>query len=315
MNRKITKFTVPILIVLLAVSFISSWTLYKKTETMHYAADEAIGYGLKSLSHELQCTLQELKELKGYGALDTEKFSCICERLDKSVFYSVETIASFDYGISPGYNDYDLFWFYCYISDVNRVSQNFDKLSTYAIQTVYLSLSKVCETFNQMNWNLPKTDNYFGISLKAYDFKKDPSGVRKHLDELETLTVQEQEKLQAYLQLGTGDNASDNGPEYAQEEIAAAIDVITDEFDMKWQGCTLTELYYAGSGISGQHQDWAGRNNADDVIVLLSSFEVGPNADPSLKPNSTYDNWMWILVRTDGGEWTHVDHGYYVPIL
>ena len=46
MNRKITKFTVPILIVLLAVSFISSWTLYKKTETMHYAADEAIGYGL-----------------------------------------------------------------------------------------------------------------------------------------------------------------------------------------------------------------------------------------------------------------------------
>ena len=91
MNRKITMFIVPILIVLLAVSFISSWTLYKKTETMHYAADEAIEYGLKSLSHEMECTLQDLRELKGYGALDTEKFSCICARLDKSVFYSVET--------------------------------------------------------------------------------------------------------------------------------------------------------------------------------------------------------------------------------
>ncbi len=315
MNRKPAKLMILIISVLLAVSLVCCWTLYKKTEVMHYAADEAIEYGLKGLSHELDCTLQDLNELKGYGALDPETFRRICERLDKSVFYSVETIASFDYGVSTGYNDYDLFWFYCYIDDVYRVSQNFGNMSTEEIQTVYLSLSKVCESFNQMNWNLPKTDNYTGISLKAYDFEKDPSGVRKHLDELETLTVQEQEKLHAYLQPGTGVNVSEDVPEYTQEEIEAAIDVITDEFETKWQGCTLTELYYAGIDISGQHQDWADRNNADDVIVLLSSFDVSPNADPSLKPNSTYDNWMWILVRTDGGEWVHVDHGYYVPIL
>ena len=23
-----------------------------------------------------------------------------------------------------------------------------------------------------------------------------------------------------------------------------------------------------------------------------------------------YDDWNWILVRKDGGEWEHVDHGY-----
>ena len=26
--------------------------------------------------------------------------------------------------------------------------------------------------------------------------------------------------------------------------------------------------------------------------------------------DSTYDNWLWILVRTADGDWKHVDHGY-----
>ena len=125
----------------------------------------------------------------------------------------------------------------------------------------------------------------------------------------------EQEMLQVYLQPRTDDNVGKDVPEHTQEEIAAAIDAIKKEFESKWKGCTLKEIYYAGIGVSRQHQDWADRNNADDVIVLLSSFETGSYADPSLKPNSTYDNYMWILVRTDGGEWIHVDHGYYIPIL
>lgn len=316
MERKSSKLIISILLLLLTLSLIFSWTLFKKTEAMHYAADEAIGYGLKGLSHELNCTLQDLKELKAYGALEPEKFSLLCEQLDRDVFYSVETMASFDYGLlSAGYNDYDIFWFYCYINDVFRVSENFDKMSTGEIQTVYMSLSKVCSAFNQLDWHLPKSDNYSGISLEAYDFEKDPSGVRKHLEELETLTAKEQEMLQVYLQPRNDDNVGKDVPEHTQEEIAAAIDVIEKEFESKWQGCTLKEIYYAGGGVSSQHQDWAGRNNADDVIVLLSSFETGRDADPSLKPNSMYDNYMWILVRTNGGEWVHVDHGYYIPIL
>lgn len=46
-------------------------------------------------------------------------------------------------------------------------------------------------------------------------------------------------------------------------------------------------------------------------IVLLSSFDVDSSGgDGSLNPNSTYSDWKWILVRTDGGKWQHVDHGY-----
>ena len=102
-----------------------------------------------------------------------------------------------------------------------------------------------------------------------------------------------------------------NSEIYSQEDINAAIDTIKKEFMMNWGGCTLTEIYYAGDDSSKDHQDWADRNNADEVIVLLSSFDVDSSGgDGSLNPNSTYTDWSWILVSTNGGKWQHVDHGY-----
>ena len=95
-----------------------------------------------------------------------------------------------------------------------------------------------------------------------------------------------------------------NSEIYSQEDINAAIDTIKKEFMMNWGGCTLTEIYYAGDDSSKDHQDWADRNNADEVIVLLSSFDVDSSGgDGSLNPNSTYSDWSWILVRTNGGKW------------
>ena len=84
---------------------------------------------------------------------------------------------------------------------------------------------------------------------------------------------------------------------YSVEDIEAAIKVIKTEFDRNWDGCKLTEIYYAGDEISLDHQDWADRNNADEVIVLLSSFDVdGSGGDGSLNPNSTYNKWNWICL-------------------
>ncbi len=98
---------------------------------------------------------------------------------------------------------------------------------------------------------------------------------------------------------------------YSPKEVSAAIDVIKDEFEREWQGCTLQEIYYAGDEISADYQDWANRNNADEVIVLLSTFDVDDTCtDGSLNKNFTYSDWMWILVKTNGGKWQHVDHGY-----
>ncbi len=98
---------------------------------------------------------------------------------------------------------------------------------------------------------------------------------------------------------------------YSSNEINSAIETIVKEFDKKWDGCTLNEIYYAGDDVSIGYQEWADRNGADEVIVLMSSFEVDSSGgDGTLNPNSTYDGWIWILIRYTDGPWRHVDHGY-----
>lgn len=98
---------------------------------------------------------------------------------------------------------------------------------------------------------------------------------------------------------------------YSQQEITSAIEVIKKEFKSEMKGCTLTEIYYAGDDFSKDHQEWADRHTADETLVLLSSFHVGSSGGQGcLNPNSTYRDYMWILVRTNGGQWQHVDGGY-----
>ena len=98
---------------------------------------------------------------------------------------------------------------------------------------------------------------------------------------------------------------------YTSNDIKSAIETNVKEFAKDWKGCTLKEINYAGDETSKEYQDWADRSDADEVIVLLSTFDVDSSGgDGSLNPNSTYDNWNWILVRTDGGKWQHVDHGH-----
>ena len=98
---------------------------------------------------------------------------------------------------------------------------------------------------------------------------------------------------------------------YTKKEINNAIKVTTEYFKENFDGCILNEIYYSGDEYSQEYQDWANRNNADEVIVLLSAFKTGTEGgDGTLNPNDTYSDWNWILIRTDKGEWVHVDHGY-----
>ena len=98
---------------------------------------------------------------------------------------------------------------------------------------------------------------------------------------------------------------------YSDAEIENAIDAAINYFEKNFEGCTLTEITYLGDDELDNWQEFAERNNADDVMVLVSSFNVGASGgDGSLNPNSTYTNWKWVLVRTNDGKWEHVDHGY-----
>lgn len=98
---------------------------------------------------------------------------------------------------------------------------------------------------------------------------------------------------------------------YSKEDIEEAIDVTKKYFRSEFTGCTLTEITYAGDDKITSYEEWATRNDADEVIVLTSSFDVDSSGgDGSLNPNSTYSNWNWILVRNNDGKWRNVDHGY-----
>lgn len=110
---------------------------------------------------------------------------------------------------------------------------------------------------------------------------------------------------------GFANIADCNSQVYSPAEIEAAMDVVTSNFEKNWEFCTLLELSYIGDDRLADYQDWADRNNADDVIVFLSDFYISFFANnPTMNNGSEYEGWNWILVRTNGGEWQLVDWGY-----
>lgn len=98
---------------------------------------------------------------------------------------------------------------------------------------------------------------------------------------------------------------------YSDSDIEAAYEAVKDYFKNGFKGCTLTKLYYPGDAYANEFNKRADQYGADEAIVILSSFDVDSSGgNGSLNPDSTYDNWMWILIRNNGGDWEHADHGY-----
>ena len=99
---------------------------------------------------------------------------------------------------------------------------------------------------------------------------------------------------------------------YSDADIEAAFRTVKSYFRREFKGCTLTQLYYVGDDHADEFARIADQYDSDvEAIVIGSSFDVDSSGgDGSLNPNSTYTRWEWILVRSNGGSWRHVDHGY-----
>ena len=66
--------------------------------------------------------------------------------------------------------------------------------------------------------------------------------------------------------------------------------------------------YYLSEREQGHFETWGDFNQ---VIILTSTLDVDETGgDGSFEPNRSYTGWKWILVRSEGGPWRHVDHGY-----
>lgn len=98
---------------------------------------------------------------------------------------------------------------------------------------------------------------------------------------------------------------------YTDEDYLAAVQAVIAGF-RDFQGCTLTEISYAGDETVQKEQEYIlGFGDYDEGIVLLSSFTVDEHGgDGSLEPNGTYTRWGWYLARKNGGKWNIVTCGY-----
>lgn len=100
---------------------------------------------------------------------------------------------------------------------------------------------------------------------------------------------------------------------YTKSEIQSAIDICVDYFNENFEGCVLTEISYNDAFCIKEKDKWAVQYEADEAIVLTSTFVVDENGgDGSFNPNDTYTDWQWILTRSnsDEAEWVLQTWGY-----
>lgn len=98
---------------------------------------------------------------------------------------------------------------------------------------------------------------------------------------------------------------------YSTSDIHDAMDVVQSYFRRHFKDCTMTALGYAGDEKKNAMEGWAAQYNAQQAIILVSTYESGPSGgDGALNPNDVYRNYQWILVKNEKGRWEHKTHGY-----
>jgi beta-lactamase regulating signal transducer with metallopeptidase domain len=104
---------------------------------------------------------------------------------------------------------------------------------------------------------------------------------------------------------------------FDKREIEDAVKVVKDNFD--FPASTLTRIWYSEEESEKLTKFYLenGRGSvngaqSENVIVLLTNFDVDDSGDnPVLNPNSTYDNYNWILIRDNKtSKWKIDDRGY-----
>lgn len=97
---------------------------------------------------------------------------------------------------------------------------------------------------------------------------------------------------------------------FSQREIEQAMETAMNHFRREFSGCTMTRIEY-NEDTRVEAEEWANIYQTEEAIVLTSSFNVDASGgDGSLNPNSTYNNWKWVLTRDNGGDWVLRTWGY-----
>jgi len=103
---------------------------------------------------------------------------------------------------------------------------------------------------------------------------------------------------------------------FTEGEIDNAINIVKENFD--FPDSTITEIWYDEEESETMTEEYIemGRGStngvkSENVLILLSDFEVGDLSGSGLEANKTYENWQWILIRdSETSDWKIDDWGY-----
>lgn len=105
---------------------------------------------------------------------------------------------------------------------------------------------------------------------------------------------------------------------FSEKEIDDAVQCVKETFK-SYKGCKLTDLWYDENKSSTYVEDYlkygGGNENGstkENSIVLMSNFNVDSlGGDGSFEPNSTTDDYQWVLVRdSKTSKWEVIESGY-----
>jgi len=94
---------------------------------------------------------------------------------------------------------------------------------------------------------------------------------------------------------------------FTQVEIASAADAAMEYFRCEFEGCKMTEIYYAGDEQSA----YESKCHECETLVLYSSFEVdSAGGDGSFAADTIYSGWSWIMAKDQDGNWKVINYGF-----
>ena len=103
----------------------------------------------------------------------------------------------------------------------------------------------------------------------------------------------------------------DDSALYSEEELLDAVDGVMNTFQRGYEDCTLLNVEYDEKFSLERADGWAEQYGTGEVIILLTDFYVGFDAQAvgPMNPGGVCSDYQWILSRS-GGRWTLQDRGY-----
>ena len=96
---------------------------------------------------------------------------------------------------------------------------------------------------------------------------------------------------------------------YTEEDIETAMDITIKTFSQGFEDCKLLTIAYDEEETQKEIERQRERHGDLRLLVLVSSFHAGEDAEGGFERNMTYTGWKWILQDGDDG-WKMISWGY-----